>query len=532
MRFLSTLLATAVLATAQSPLTTTFVNNNGGAAGGGVYFNLTSTNAAGVTICQMAVNLNSVAGTAGTINVYQTAAGGSSVPHTQAWGAPVSTASVVSAGPGQRTVVALATPIALAGGATYGMAIQAVGVANAYTNGVNAYPVPGNIFANADLSLNAGQASNVFAAGAAFSPRMVNCDISYAVGTVACPPAATVVSQGPGCGLPPASFYEQMTPAAFDLSGTCITITNTASGRIVTQGGTLNPVGSLAPATPLALTDDSQVVAGTLGLSVGSNCWVALGTGNSNAFGPTTALLLNNPATAFYSWRDLNPTIVGSGQVQYEELGTLAQVTYAGVWDFAGTTVADANTIQFQIDTATGNVVICWGTMSTLNASGTSTMVGYSPGGPSNNPGPTDISAITALVLNNVDGVPLSLTGVGRPVQGAAAVAYNVTTGNIPASALLHIGILGLNRPGFPLFAIGAPQCFLNASADVLVGPAVIAGGGPTFVWTALNLPALPPNFFGFQFNVQGAIFGTPLNNAFGLGLLTSNGLKCTVGGI
>jgi hypothetical protein len=105
-----------------------------------------------------------------------------------------------------------------------------------------------------------------------------------------------------------------------------------------------------------------------------------------------------------------------------------------------------------------------------------------------------------------------------------------VVTGNIPATAVIHIGIVGLTRPGFPLAILGAPLCTLNASADVLIGPTI----GPFVAkvsWTALTLPAIPPSFAGFEFNLQGAILGTPLNGGLGgIGLMTSNGLKCVVG--
>jgi hypothetical protein len=238
--------------------------------------------------------------------------------------------------------------------------------------------------------------------------------------------------------------------------------------------------------------------------------------------------MLANPSSAWYSWHDMNPSIAGSGQVKYEEAGTLAQVTFDGVWDFGGSSAADANNIQFQINTATGSVVICWGTMSTLGASGTGHLVGYSPGGPSLDPGNTDLSALAALVTNNADVAPLSLVGVGRPVQGPVAVNYNVTTGNIPASALIHMGIVGLVNPAAPLFFIGMPGCFLNSSLDVIIGPSLFPA--PSLTWTAITLPALPPAFVGFQFYAQGIILGTPLNTAFGLGALSSNGLQMTVG--
>ncbi len=167
--------------------------------------------------------------------------------------------------------------------------------------------------------------------------------------------------------------------------------------------------------------------------------------------------------------------------------------------------------------------------MSALGASGIGHLVGYSPGGPSVDPGNSDLSALGVIVTSLTDNPPLSLAGIGRPIQGAAAVNYDVTTGNIPASALIHIGIVGLVRPGVPLGFLGMPGCDLNASPDVLIGPALFPP--PSLTWTALTLPALPPAFVGFEFNAQGVILGTPLNAAFsGVGALTSNGMKMTVG--
>lgn len=341
---------------------------------------------------------------------------------------------------------------------------------------------------------------------------------------------ATVVSQGSGCVASFASFYESFAnAAALDLAGSAITLTSTGSGYVVLPGGSYNPVGSLGTPTTLTLTDDSQVGAGTMGLVVGSNGWVALGGGNSNAFTPTVATLLANPSTAFYSWHDMNPTIVGSGTVKYEEVPPLAQITFDGVWDYGGASVADANNIQFQINTATGTCTICWGTMSTLGASGTGHLVGYSPAGPNADPGSVDLTLALPIITAPADVLPLALTTSGRPVQGAAAVAFDVTTSNIPAGAGIHVGIVGLARPGLPLdFVIGAPGCWLNASLDILTGVSVFPGSSVT--WTAMTLPAAPPWFLGFEFNAQGAVLGVSANTALGIGALTSNGLKCTVG--
>jgi Bacterial pre-peptidase C-terminal domain len=335
---------------------------------------------------------------------------------------------------------------------------------------------------------------------------------------------ASVVPQGPGCFGRYTSFHELLAAAAFDLSGRRLTLTGAGGGTYVATiaPGAVAPVGSLGTATVLTLTDDSQTVAGTLGLSVGSNCWVALGTGNANIAAPSVTTMLANPATAFYSWRDLNPAAAGSGQVRYEEAGTVAQITYDGVHAFNSTA---PNTIQFRIDTATGNASITWGSTSAI---GTEWLVGYSPGGPSL-ANPVDISAITSLTTSPTDQRPLSLTAIGRPVQGATAVNFDVTTGDIPAGALIHVGVVGLGSPGLPLGpALGATQCFLNASLDTTVGPSFFPTSSVT--WTTLSLPALPPDFTGLEFYVQGAILGTTANPALGLGLLTSNGLKCTVG--
>lgn len=126
----------------------------------------------------------------------------------------------------------------------------------------------------------------------------------------------------------------------------------------------------------------------------------------------------------------------------------------------------------------------------------------------------------------------LLLSAMAPPVQGSAAVPFQVRTANIPPTALVHFGIIGLGRPGIPLAVLGLPTCFLNASADVLDATFLPPPTPPFLTWTPLVLPAIPPSFIGFEFNVQAMILGTPLNNAFGFGALTSNGLKCVVGSL
>jgi hypothetical protein len=296
------------------------------------------------------------------------------------------------------------------------------------------------------------------------------------------------------------------------------------SGYAVFGGGGYNPVGSLGTPTPLALSDNSQVVAGTLGISVGSNGWIALGTGNSAVAAPVVTTLLGNPSTAFYSWHDLNPAIAGSGQVMYEQAGALAQVTYNGVWNAGGTSVAAANDIQFQIDTATGDVVIAWGATS---ATGNGWLVGYSPGGASVDPGGSDLSDIRAglsvLLTGGNDIVPLGLIGATRPVLGTN---WNLTVQDIPASTVLGVHVFGTADPMIPdLGSLGMPTCQLRSTLDVIIGPWLPAGTSFTYTFP---LPAAPASLVGLDVFTQAATFGVPPVNPFGA--ITSNGIRGTVG--
>ncbi|MFY9341761.1 MAG: hypothetical protein WAT39_04690 [Planctomycetota bacterium] len=340
---------------------------------------------------------------------------------------------------------------------------------------------------------------------------------------------ATNTSIGAGCIASYASFYESFaTAAAFDLSNNAITMISTGSGYAVTPGGTFLPVGSIQPVpTVLALGDDTAVTTafttgsfpGSTGLTVCSNGFVSTATGNGTGFTPTVATLLNDPATSFRSWHDYNPSIVGSGTVKWEESAAVTVVTWDGVWDYAGTSVADASNLQFQFY-PNGNVVIAWGAMSTIGASGTGHLVGYSPGGASADPGNTDISALVALVLGSTDVIPLGLSATTRPITGTN---WNLTVNNIPATQALGVDIFGLADPGInDLFFIGMPSCGLRASLDVL--NAYIGGGPHSY---SLAIPA-NPTLLNAHIYTTSASFQVPPVNAFGA--ITSNGIDGKIG--
>ncbi|MCB9876889.1 MAG: choice-of-anchor J domain-containing protein [Planctomycetes bacterium] len=326
---------------------------------------------------------------------------------------------------------------------------------------------------------------------------------------------ATNTSLGQGCYGHYSSVYEAFVdPANFDLANSSIQLINTGTGYVLTTGGGFNPVGSLGTPTALALTDDSSITTGSFGIEVGSNCWIALGTGNSTDYAPDVAAMLNNPATGFYCWTDLNPSEPGSGQVQYEENGPLVQITFDGVYSWGGTSAADENHVQFQIDTSSGNVTIAWGTVS-ANANGF--LVGYSPGGANADPGNADLSPVAAgsvvLEVGPVDILPMALDATTRPALGTN---WNLQTSN---GALFDVIVVGLVDPNIAdLSFIGMPGCGIRATLDLIFNSSTATVPVP-------NVPSL----VGIPLYANGASLAPAVN---ALELITSNGVQGTIGDV
>ena len=328
-------------------------------------------------------------------------------------------------------------------------------------------------------------------------------------------------------------FYEIFAAGTgSDLVGMKVTGTSNGNGYDITvAAGTGFGVG--LGTSILALGDDDQIQVGTLGLTVASNCWMATGPGNSNGWSPTVPAFLTNPSTGVYCWTDLNPTAAGSGNIYYGESGTVGTATYNDVYGW-GTSAP--NKVKLTYDVSNGDFSIEIATISNTNPE--PLLVGYKDGNAVMDQ-PIDISAAAPLSivppftrpLADVLTLDLALSSASMPIQGAAAVAFDVTTDNMPASMLSHVGLLGLSNPNVDLTGLGLTGCFQLASGDVL-DFVVLPSGTTSHTWTALTIPAGPVFFNGFEFHVQSAIFGTNLNSFVGLGALTSNGLKCTIGDV
>jgi len=508
-------LALAATAAAQSPLTTTFAGGNGQ---DGNMFDLVAIDPAGVTVDYFDVNLD-----AGTwdMEVYVLTTPGNYLPSVNTaadWTLVGSATGVVSNGPNVPTPLPISVCEYIPQGGTQAFYVTCTGGFGInYTNGVTT----GALFsATSELEFYEG-AGLQYPFTANFNPRNFNGNIYYHVGntpgscTTGFPGKATY---GQGCYPVPGSFYEVMSAAAMDLGGMTVSYTANGSGGfdVSTGPSTINPIGGGAQA--LTLGDDAQAdtagVGGTLGLHVGSNGWVAFGAGNSNAFAPSVATMLGNPNTAIYAWTDLQPDAPGSGQVFYEESGSVATVTYDGVFGW-GTT--DPNTLQFTIDTATGDFSIAFDTVSANNPE--DWLIGLSFGGASADPGPSDLSAGTfSLPGGDSNGLALD--------SNFALIGQNwdLQLDDIEASpfAVFFFGDMVID-PGIDLTPIGGAGCSAYTNGNLGYFSATITGTSSTFSVAVPNSMAL----FGTEISAQGAAASA---SSPGLGFATSNGLVITVG--
>ena len=339
---------------------------------------------------------------------------------------------------------------------------------------------------------------------------------------------------GSGCGQSYASFYELFgTAAAMDLNGLSMTMLPSGTSYTMLPGFTPYLPPSLT-ATTLALTDDSEAIVtlstpfthpggSTTTLAVCSNGFVSVASGNGTLWTPEAASFLSAPQANWRVWHDLNPAIVGSGQVKFEEVAGVAYITWDGVYSFNTT---NPERFQFQFDLGSGFVTLVFG--SPLGSFGNGFLVGYSPGGPALNPGSMDISAARAGAWSTVaaDVAPLTLTASTRPTIGTN---WTMSVDNIPANGVIGLDLLSLTDPNIPdLAAFGAPGCQLRAGI-----------GGPSdlsFFYFAFGTATHPvvfpipndPWYVGFDLFVSSVVLQSPPINA--AGAITANGIKGHIG--
>ena len=456
---LLSLLALAAASPTQSPLTTLFAGGNGGASGWMEMFDLTAN--AGVQITQLDLNISSAASTQGTIDVYVTAPGGTFNGNqfiASAWTLVSQSATFVSSGPNVPTSALLNTPITLSP-AQYGVAILYNGVSMSYTNGTGS----NQTYSTTELTLNAGCSITALFSGAINTPRVWNGSIHYVGGSN----FARGTPFGSGCGgTAPAAMYELFPGAAspFDLSNLSFQMLWTGDGYLVLS----SPI-PIVPGvgTVLTLTDDSyaQLVlpwalptqnGTTSTITVCSNGYITLGASTRTDYVESVAMFLSSPMAVYALWDDLNPTAGGNvtAGVDPNDPNTF-HVTFNGVAEYLTT---NQNTFQVSLHSS-GQIEIKYGAVASIDS-----LVGYCKGNGTADPGPTDLSALTAHVI--ASGLPdLALAPVARPVIGSTAT---VQTRNIPNGA--PAGVVGFGvfqiTPGFDLSVIGMTGCTQYASID------------------------------------------------------------------
>jgi len=346
---------------------------------------------------------------------------------------------------------------------------------------------------------------------------------------------ATNISYGAGCGATGASFYEHFTTTpSIDLSNTAFRMFNTGSGYVVmpSTAAFVTPSGT---ATNLNLGDDSNTQVAlsapftfpggsTSSFDVCSNGFVSAAVGNGTSFQPTPGAMLTRPQASWNVWRDF--ICNATGNVWFEEVGTVAYITWLDVIGYVGTSPGTVtSTFQLQFDLANGHVDFVFGAMDTVSINGFTGgegwVVGYSPAGSSFNPGSIDLTtAVPAtIVLPGADVLPLTQTASPTPVLGNTVV---YTTDNVPAGALYTVGVFSFGQINPGVAIPGAADClqFVDLSAAVLVGMI----GGPS----VSNSLAIPTStlFIGATLYVQSASL-VPGANA--LGVITSNGMASTI---
>lgn len=513
----------ASVSQAQQSLTTTYSHNSGGASGGAMYYTLTA-GPHDVTITGIEFSVHGAGGLSGTIDIMTTPGGHVGNELNQAVWTLTATCTIASSSvAGTPSPSVMNAPFTIPAGTSIGVAhVHSFGLAPTMTT---ATFLPTQ-YSACGLTLDAGAASNVPFTGTLFVPRLPNTTIHYSVAG----DCSGVESIGEGCVREFASVYEDTTLDQFAQNNTLsgIDFVRTGAGYVLQSSvGGMQPVGSLDPTVqPLPGIGDDQVVSvGTLGLFFGSNGWLSTGPGNTTQWSPSPMLFLNQSAEQFSCWSDFQPNAGGS--VYYEESGTQVLLTFDQVLAW-GTT--DANTFQFAYDAATGDCSIHFGAMA--SSASHPMMIGYSPGGPSLDPGPiaieSELNTNGSIEVVGTDVQPLELAPVGNPIQLAAASDWDLTTSSIEPGAVLHVGILGIADPSLPLQVVGMPaDCTLYANASVFLGPEVISGSSHT--WTALTLPPVTQPFAGFELYTQAFTLDATLQ----LGAArASNGVKGTVGSL
>lgn len=346
------------------------------------------------------------------------------------------------------------------------------------------------------------------------------------------PVLASAVPFGQGCYLTRGTFAQIFVPNAFDLGGT-VSSTVGVSFVPITNGYTVQsgPDAWFTPtSTNLGLADDAVATltlpfafafpgGSTTAVGMSSNGFLWLnGTSTDPDLSPSSTELAQGPARFAPFWMNLNPAAGGTCHFDVDPTNTEAYFTWDNVPGFTAGPPGPGNSFQLVLR-ADQSAEFRYRQMPNQLLV---TVLGWSRGAQLIPP-LIDVSA--AMPFNvTVDQNALGFVPVNRPILGTTQT-INIT--NIP-NPLGSIGLAMMGTaaivPGLNLAIIGAPDCFLNSTADVIqpIFPLL----GATHPWT-LPIPNSAA-LSGTHVYCQGALLVPPGTNAFGA--LTANSVNLTIG--
>lgn len=354
--------------------------------------------------------------------------------------------------------------------------------------------------------------------------------IQVELGYNAAPGTAAWSQYGNACYTVAGTAHEFFgTSGAFDLSNSAMSLLFNGTNYTATTG-IVTYIPPTPAATILPLTDDSETTVtllsplsfpggSTPSLTVCSNGFVSIATGNGTGYTPTSADWFLFTQANWACWHDYNPAATGGGAVKFEEVGNLSIVTFDGVYNYGGTTAADANTFQWQFDRTTGNVHFVWQTMSTA---GNARLVGYKCSNPVLTTASVDISTLLPATFTvGCDVRAIDLAASARPITGTV---INLNTTRVPAAASFSAVLVNFSAviPGLELSPM-MPNCYQN----IALGGAVTLALGFSPSWSQpFGIPN-DPSYIGTNVFGQSAAFVPGANP---MGVTTSNGLRLLVG--
>jgi len=333
--------------------------------------------------------------------------------------------------------------------------------------------------------------------------------------------SAAHATLGTGCYNVRSSLCQEFfsSPAAkAALDGNSMTFTPSGTGYTAVWNGGATYVAPTGGATTLAFlpNNDDGVVTITPSLATpipggSTTTWTVSSNGiltagpvgnNGTSSSPGRSSVGLASGLAFYTWCNWNANEAGSGPIQSEEVGNMLYITWNSVEAY-GTPSPNVGTWQFQIDMSTGVVSIVWVSFETSTGANT-VIVGATLAGVGPQPPITNLSTATPFELGASEQFAMSLSAVGKPINGGPAPTYTVS--NIPeyfpGTGIYGCAIVfgftsylpaGLDL-GSPPLNIGAPGCFAYQSQDVTIILGNVGAPSITFpiAWSVPSVPAGP----------------------------------------